>query len=283
MMKVCYAFLIGLVTIISVHAQESVPIIKPEVEESQIMFKKTIWRRMDLREKQNSPFFSRNAELPRLIMQAVNEGLLKPYMTDSCINLMPDSLYQSLTSVESQGSGDFGGFGGFDSGFGGGFGDESSSSSASSGSQADPIPMDLFDVFYLKEELIFDRNRSRMYWYIRTVTLALPGRAGSTWNPAGFEKKIAHFKYDDIIALFRGPYADRAIWYNNQNQASHRNFGDAFELRLFSAPIVQISNSENTDIRQIIADMGGDAYDAVMLQQKYEYDLMEYESQLWEY
>ena len=79
--------------------------------------------------------------------------------------------------------------------------------------------------------------------------------------------------------LFRGPFADRAIWYNNQNQAQHRNYGDAFELRLFSAPITKMSNAQNLDIRQ----MTSDPYEAVMLQQKMEYDLMEYESELWEY
>lgn len=281
MMKVCYAMLMGLLIATATQAQEFVPIIKPEVQKSQRMFQRIIWRRMDLREKQNAPFFSKNGEVPRLILEAVDAGLIKAYSTDSCINLMPDSVFKAVTTVENQSAG---GFGGFDSGFGGGFGDESSTQSgASSGPTYDGIPKDLFDVLYLKEELIFDRNRSRMYWYIRSITLALPGRAGSTWNPAGFEKKIAHFKYEDVIALFRGPYADRAYWFNNQNQASHRNYGDAFELRLFSAPIVQISNSDNTDIRQIVADQGGDAYDAVMLQQKYEYDLMEYESQLWEY
>ena len=45
-----------------------------------------------------------------------------------------------------------------------------------------------------------------------------------------------------------------AIWYNNQNQAQHRNFGDALELRLFNAPIVKVSNAENLDISQLESD-----------------------------
>ena len=281
MKKICYALLIACFIIPGAYAQESeIPIIKAEVDKSQIMFKKTVWRRMDLREKQNRPYQSRNGEISRLIIEAVEDGLIKPYMTDSCINLMPDSVFQGRTSVERQG-GDFGG--GFDSGFGGGFGDESTQAQQPAGPQSDPIPRDLFDVFYLKEDVIFDRNRSRMYWYIRAVSIALPARATATWNPAGFERIVASFKYEDVVNLFRGPYASKAIWYNNQNQASHRNFGDAFELRLFSAPIIKISNAQNLDIRQIIAEQGGDPYDAVMLQQKYEYDLMEYESELWEY
>lgn len=275
MKKVCYAFILGLLSVTFVSAQEAaVPIIKPEVQESQVMFKKTIWRRMDLREKQNLPFFSKNSEISKFLLQAVEDGLLKPYVTDSCLNLMTDAEFQSKVTVESQGGG--GGFGG---GFGG-FGDESSSQNA--GPSTNSIPKDLFDVLYIKEDLIFDRNRSRMYWYIRSISLALPARAGSTWNPAGFENIVCHFKYEDVVALFRGPYAEKAIWYNSQNQAQHRNYGDALELRLFSAPIIKVSNPNNLDIRQIIGDQGGTAFDAVMLQQKMEYDLMEYESELWE-
>lgn len=259
-------------------AQEmQAPIIKAVVPEYHQMFKKTVWRRMDLQVRQNRAFSAINQEIPRLLFEAVNEGLIKPYMSDSCVVLMPDSVFIERTSIE-RASGGFGG-GGFDSGFGGGFGDEPAQAAQDSGPEYDPIPPQVFDVLYLKEDLMFDRNRSRMYWYIRTVSVALPGRAGATWNEAGFERKVAHFKYEDVINLFRGPYATRALWYNSQNDAAHRNYGDAFELRLFSAPIVKLSNAQDLDIRQQTSD----PYEAVMLQQKYEYDLMEYESELWEY
>ncbi len=273
MKKFCYVFLAGLLFSSAVEAQEmGMPIIKAEVDKDQIMFQKTIWRRMDLKEKQNKPFFSSNGEITRLLLEGVNQGLLKAYRTDSCLNLMTDEAFLSATSIERQS----GGFGG--GGFGGGFGDESTSSQPT-GAQFDPIPPTVFSALKFKEELIFDRNRSRMYWYIRTVSLVLPGNAGVTYNPAGFEKVEVHFKYDDVVALFRGPFADRAIWYNNQNQAAHRNFGDALELRLFAAPIVQVSNAENLDIRQMV----NDPFEVLLLQQKMEYDLMEYESELWEY
>ena len=120
MKKICYAIVI--LTLFLAHgvsAQESaIPIIKPEVEKSQVMFKRTVWRRIDLKEKQNRPFFSRNGEIPRLLMDAVDAGLIKPYMSDSCLNVMADSTFNSGVTVERQSQG----FGGFDSGFGGGFG-----------------------------------------------------------------------------------------------------------------------------------------------------------------
>ncbi len=265
------------------YGQELAPLVKPEVNPDHVLYKKTVWRRMNMEESMNRPFYSKNGELPRLLLEAVQAGLLKPYNTDTCINIMPDDVFNSRIRLENEASDD--GFGGgFDS-FGGGFGGEQTESAEEAGPSYTAIPPEEFSVLWIKEDVIFDRNRTRMYHYIRSITLKLPGGPENLiWNEAGFEKEIASFRYDDVVALFRGPYADRAIWYNNQNQAQNVNFSDAFELRLFRAPIIKISNAQNLDIRQEYQDLiAKDPLNAMMIQQKYEYDLMEYESQLWEY
>lgn len=286
MKKLGYVIVFGLSLSFGYAQEELAPLVKPEVDETQVMFRKTVWRRMDMREKQNRPFFSLNGEVSRLLIQAVDEGLLTPYRSDSCINFMPDIIFVSNISVEREENPFVGG--GFNSGGFDSFGDDSSADEASEsqGEEArqESIPEDLFSVLYLKEDVIFDRNRSRMYNYIRSMSLALPRNAGSLYNPAGFEKKVAHFRYDDVVALFRGPYADKAKYYNNLNPAQSMNMSDAFELRLFNAPIVKVSNAQDLDIRQIYADeMAKDPLNVIVIQQKYEYDLMEYESELWEY
>ena len=97
------------------HAQEELaPLVKPEVSETQVMFKKSVWRRMHLKEKQNRPFFSKNGEIPTLLIEAVDEGLLTPYRSDSCINFMPDIIFVSNISVEREDNPFVGG--GFNSG-----------------------------------------------------------------------------------------------------------------------------------------------------------------------
>ena len=265
--------------------EELAPLVKPEVDETQVMFKKTIWRRMDLTEKQNRPFFSKNGEVSTLLIEAVDEGLLTPYRSDSCINFMPDIIFVSNISVEREDNPFVGGgfsSGGFDS-----FDDDSNEAAeeqTSDGPRLEEIPENLFSVLYIREDLIFDRNRSRMYNYIRSLSLALPRDAGSLYNPAGFEKKVAHFKYDDVVELFRGPYAERAVYYNMHNPGKHMNMSDAFELRLFRAPIVKISNPEDLDIRELYSEeLAANPLKPIVVQQQYEYDLMEYESELWEY
>jgi len=232
-------------------AQEvKLPIIKADVAKTQTMFEKAIWRRMNLDHVQNMPYNSKNSEMSRLLIEAVQAGLLQPYMTDSTNNPMSDDLFLEELSYKET---DFNG-------------QEIST----------PIRLTDFSIIYFKENVVFDKNRSRLYWYIKTVSLALPG---GIIPGKGFETQIAHFKYDDVINVFRGRYADRAIWYNNQNQAQHRNFGDALELRLFNAPIIKVSNSENLDLVAIEPD----PFRRVLLQRKMEHDIMEYESELWEY
>ena len=47
------------------------------------MFRKTIWRAIDLREKQNRPMFSDGHEISRVIIDAVKRGELQAYKNDS--------------------------------------------------------------------------------------------------------------------------------------------------------------------------------------------------------
>ena len=267
--------------------KELAPLMKPEVNENLVMFKKTVWRRMDMNEKQNRPFFSKNGEISRLLIEAANEGLITPYRSDSCINFMPDIIFASNISIEREDNPFVGGgftSGGFDS-----FDDDSNAqsnelSTLDNAPKLESIPPDLFTSLWIKEDLIFDRNRSRMYHYIRSLTVYLPKDAGTLYNPGGFEKKIASFDYNDVVALFRGPYSDRAIYYNQYNSGQYINMSDAFELRLFRAPIIKISNPYDLDIREIYAEeLADNPLKAIIVQQQYEYDLMEYESQLWEY
>ena len=45
------------------------------VNENDIMMKKTLWRRIDLKEKQNQSMFSKNNELPKYLIEAVKAGV----------------------------------------------------------------------------------------------------------------------------------------------------------------------------------------------------------------
>lgn len=54
-----------------------------QIPVSDQMFRKTIWRAIDLREKQNRPMFSDGKEISRVIIEAVKRGELQAYRSDS--------------------------------------------------------------------------------------------------------------------------------------------------------------------------------------------------------
>jgi len=53
------------------------------IHESDIMYKKTVIRALDLRELQNLPLFAQNKWITKLIIDAVQAGTLTPYANDS--------------------------------------------------------------------------------------------------------------------------------------------------------------------------------------------------------
>ena len=71
-----------------------------------------------------------------------------------------------------------------------------------------------------------------------------------------------------------------AIWYNENNVAQHKNLGDAFLLRLFKGVIVKLANADDVRITELFDDS---RKSGIMASIKIEQELMDWESNLWEY
>lgn len=250
------------------------------VNEAYKMFKRTVWRRMDLEEKQNAPFFSRNGELSTIIINAVKAGLLFPYTNDSVNTRMSKETFLENMKFEEEGGGltqeeiDMGFGADSDDDFFGGGGDE--------GEEAEEVIQDSnefatrdFSIAEIKEEVYFDRMRSRIFYDIQAITLFLPADK----NPALFEKPLASFKYKDLVALWRS-MPEEAIWYNAQNMAEHRNMADAFNLRLFGSNLTKFANPKDDRIVDIYTKS---RRDAILASKQLEYDMVEFENELWEF
>ena len=54
------------------------------ISDEDIMMKRTLWRRVDLKEKQNVSMFSKNNEITRYLIEAAKAGLIDAYTNDSC-------------------------------------------------------------------------------------------------------------------------------------------------------------------------------------------------------
>jgi hypothetical protein len=317
------------------------------INDSDIMMKKTLWRRIDLKEKQNQSMFSKNNEISKYLMEAVKSGLLVAYENDSLRTpITPEKFHQKLLipntggglskeEIEAgfgkeEGKADDGwgtakkedpkkaaakpaddGWGTpapkkaaaepADDGWGATPKKKTTVAKGKKGAKATkPAPVTevaavapvasttaaaaaVFDgdeyfakelnILEIKEDWIFDRKRSRLYYDIQTVTLYLPADK----NPAGLELPVASFKYSDLDKLFRSD-PKKFVWYNPQNQAQHKNLADAFDLRLFYGRITKVSNPEDKELVGIYGDKEG-----LIKSIQTEHELMELEHGLWEY
>ncbi|MFN3403836.1 MAG: gliding motility protein GldN [Cytophagaceae bacterium] len=241
------------------------------IHESDIMFKKTIIRAVDLREKQNKPMFSKNREITRFLIEAVQRGDIKAYATDSLQEGKtltieefnermkmpvegPEYTAEELEIMKANGE----------------------DVTAMQAGANDYLPTDLYQM-EIKEDLIFDKQRSRMYYDVHAITVYIP--ADHPANIKGIQLPLASFEYKELCdKLFKDN--PKTIWFNPQNDQQHKNLKDAFELRLFSSYIIKVSNPNDAYLVDIY---GGDQQKGIMASQWAAFELLEYEHNLWEF
>ncbi len=270
------------------------------IHETDQLYKTRVWRRMDLREKQNKPFFSENRRITRVIIESVMNGTLYPYTNDSCVTRMSkEQFIENMTiPMDAPGLTDEEKAMGFsdepasdDDGWGGGWGDEGSSDE---GQGAEGTAMDdsgdsssedaggyLFTprdvtVLEMMEDVIFDKERGRQYYDLQSVTMILPPE---NFPETGLLKEVASFRYKDLIQVFK-ENTDIAVWVNPRNDAMHLNLEHAFDLRLFNAHVVKYSNPDDS---RIVDMTDGDRRQALLKSLNYEYKMLEREHEVWEY
>jgi hypothetical protein len=271
------------------------------IDESNIMWKQRLWRRMDLNEKQNQPFFSKGNEITKYLIEWVQSGVLQPYRTDSLKtkitkedflkNLVMENIGNENALSDAEKAAGFGTeAGGTTAGADDGWGDPKPKTPATGSTTPaanDPFnnPTPVVDnsnnlyyakqlsVLEIREDAIFDKQRSRLYYDIQSITIIIP----ANMTTAGFDKNVGSFRYKDLDKLFRSN--PNCVWYNEQNEAQHKNMADAFDLRLHHARLIKKGNSKDDDLDTIY----GSAKQGLIQSQQLEYKLMEMEHNLWEY
>ena len=278
------------------------------IHETDQLYKTRVWRRMDLREKQNKPFFSENRRSTRVIIESVMNGTLYPYTNDSCVTRMAkEQFIENLTiPMDEPGLTDeekamgFGEETASDDGWGDGWGDSGSSdngwgsddsSSEGQGAEGTALadgggdgaaeegylftPRDV-TVIEIMEDIIFDKERGRQYYDVQSITMILPPE---NFPETGLLKEVASFRYKDLIRVFQ-ENPEIAVWVNPRNDAMHLNLEHAFDLRLFNAHVVKYSNPDDA---RIVDMEDGDRRQALLKSLNYEYELLEREHEVWEY
>jgi len=249
------------------------------IHESDIMFKRTVWRRMDMKEKQNKPFFATNAEITAFIIKAVKAGLLQPYTNDSISVKMPLEKFMENLKVptEKVGLSDEEKKAGFKEEANNGWDTPAANGKSAPAAAPAPVaeeyfPRD-FTTLEIKEDIIFDKQRSRMYYDIQSLTMVIPAEK----RPNALDFPLASFKYKDLAKLFRND--PKAIWFNAQNNKEHKNLADAFDLRLFHARLIKLSNPDDN----YLVDIYEGGRKGLIASEQLEQQLMEFEHNLWEF
>jgi gliding motility associated protien GldN len=233
------------------------------------MYRKTITRSLDLREKQNTPLFSLNKEVSRLLIDGVLKGALQPYENDSLNNrLTVDDFNKKLETPASANIPEdtvelyltYG---------------EDWRNIVAAMKAEKYMPRDLYQL-EIKEEITFDKQRSRLYYEIQSITLYIP--SDNPKNIKMIQLPVASFSYKEVVEnlLKDNP---KAIWYNSQNDREHKNLADAFDLRLFSSYITKVSNPNDAYLTDIYQDQKKGIMAASWTAQ----EVLEYEHNLWEF
>ena len=273
------------------------------IVDADIQYKTKIWRKMDLKEKINQPFFSNNNEISKFLIEGVRLGLLKPYKNDSLKTVLTSQEFAERmrnkgiviaaeysdaekaaglggksSSTKSSGSNE-----GADDGWGGAptketpkAGDDKSNDSGdNSGSSEDYdyLPKDL-TLLEIREDVIIDRKRSRLYFDIQSLTLKAPASESSG---TGIEEEVASFSFKEVHEYFKN--RKDCVWFNPNNEMQHRNMADAFDLRFFTAPIIKKGNGAD---KFITDEQGMTAQKALIKSLKLEQQIQDKEAEMWE-
>lgn len=256
------------------------------IREGNVMYKTTLWRRIDLKEKQNQPLFSKGNEISRHLIDAVKAGLIEAYDNDSLTTKLTLDQFMERLILKGEGGGlseeekaaGFSSSG--DDGWGGDSGGAAKPATGGAASAAAVDPGAGVEIFptqlttlELKEDWIFDKQRSRQYFDILSLRLIIP----ADQTTLGFDRPIASFKYKELERYFRSN--PKCIWYNAANGASHKNLADAFELRLFHGKIIKKSNA----LDNFLDDIYKSPREGLLKSEQLEHELMEFEHNLWEY
>lgn len=256
-----------------VYVKEHVPSRKPVpykfLRESDAMYKKRVWRVIDLREKINHPLYfpttpiGDRKSLIDLLLWGINTEGLTAYNTDDDRFSQP----MSRTQIETN--------------MGGGmktitYQDEDGND-VTNEVEAEILTSEVKQ-YWLKEDWFFDRQHSTME--VRIIGLSpirfyTKGEGEGEGSDAAVRKSQCFWIYFPEV---RRILANHEV-FNEGNDAERRTFDDVFFKRMFSSFIIKVSNVY--DDRAISAYSVGEQ--SLLEADALKKQITDYEQDLWEY
>ena len=244
---------------------EKKPITYPWVREADVVWRKRIWRVIDLREKLNQPFYYPEVphndlrSLTQVILDALKEGAITAYDASSTTDefLVPLTYQEIMSRLDKNDSATF---------------------------QRPYPPYDWYDTvisnkfnpsdvkrFRIKEDWFFDKQRSVME--VRILGIC-PVRDN-------FDENGIFRAYDPLFWIYfpeARPVFAKAEVFNRNNSAARKTYDDIFWKRMFSSYIYKEDNVYDRRISDYATGI-----DALMEAERIKEDLFNFENNLWEF
>lgn len=239
--------------------EEKAPILLPHVEPEEVIWSKTIWRELVLREKMNLPLYYPTVPLDgrKSLIMVLLDGIDKSFKTA----YEDDELTIPITMQEIRNKFDL-------------EADEEAVKHDAETGEAIPeaIPTDEVKRLQIKELWYFNKRTSRLE--VRIIALC-PIREYTREEADGILKKqlfwIDYGEFRDILS--------KQQVYNFQNDAMRLSLDDVFLKRYFSSRIIKETNPyDNRSIQSYSTGM-----DAVLESDRIKDEIFKYEQDLWEY
>ncbi|MEX2593504.1 MAG: gliding motility protein GldN [Anditalea sp.] len=220
------------------------------VREADKMYKISVWRRIDLREKYNLPFYGTgdiktDGIIGNIYKAVVEENSLEVFADEEFTQPLSISEFQTNFWIAANGDSIF-----------------------------------IKNLYYLDfmEEFAFDKHRSEIMFDIKYIELVMPSETNSN---AG-QESIAFIRYKDFYEHFKDH--PEAKWHNFQNTAKDLTYDQAFDLRLFRSVVRKYTNADGALIADMVdPDHPNPELQAYLNSLEFEYDLLEWENTLWEW
>lgn len=247
------------------------------IPEPNILFRKRVWREIYLKERKNKPFFSREKEITKLIIEGVKEGALTPYTDEKLTTPMTKEQFLENLSLPHQDTlSEHEKALGFteDTGWDAKKDVKADDKDKPKEKEAEYFLPNEVTTLEIMEDVIFHKVHATFVYDIQTIKLIIPADK----FPTGLRKVVATFKYKDLAAYFDSKPKE-ALWINMKNNAANIKLTEAMELRLFDSRIIKIENPDDLTVDDIYNKT---PKHSLYASQQLEEQLIELEQFLWE-